>query len=284
MGRPFGPAIALVREIVGAAWQDGSLHAGNFAYLALVTLFPAAILVTALAGLAGRSEAGSYAIAGVLGLLPPAVRDVIGPLLDEVIAGSSRGALGLSVLVGLWTVSGFLDTLRGIISRAYRAQDDRPFWKTRLLATAASLAFAASVLLSVAISLLLTLAFKLLARLDLGFLIPPLAWLAPILVAFAALWALFASLAPRVAATGPHWPGALVVILLWTAATLLFDPILAAMGGMARTYGALAGVMLALLFFYGIGFAIVLGAETNAALARHRQAGSGHKGNKGMRG
>ena len=36
---------------------------------------------------------------------------------------------------------------------------------------------------------------------------------------------------------------------------------------MGLTYGALSGVMLALLFFYAIGFALVAGVETNAAIA-----------------
>lgn len=279
MGRRLGPVLGLVREVLAATWRDGAVHAGNLAYLSLVTLFPAAILVTAVTGLVGRSEAGRYAIAGFVALLPPAVGEVIGPLLDEVVAGSARGALGLSVLVGLWTVSGFLDTLRRLILKAHGAEDPHPFWKTRLLLAAGALLASTSVLLSLAFALLLALAHEMLAPLALGIPLPPLAWLVPTLVAFAALWALFAGLAPR-AAAGPHWPGALIVILLWSLAAALFGPVLAMTGGMARTYGALAGVMLALLFFYGIGLAIVLGAETNAALARRRSGTGTDKGTR----
>ena len=39
-------------------------------------------------------------------------------------------------------------------------------------------------------------------------------------------------------------------------------------GDMSITYGALSGVMVAMLFFYAVGFALVLGAELNAALAK----------------
>lgn len=270
--RPFGRAFGLVREIVAATLRDGALHAGNFAYLALVTLFPAAILVTSVAGLAGRSEAGHEAIAGFLSLLPPAVSADIGPLVAEVVEGRAGGALGLSVAVGLWTVSGFLETLRGLILKANGLAEPRAFWKTRLLLAGASLVAAGSVLLSVAVALLLSLARKLLASLAPGALVSPVAWLAPPLVAFAALWLLFAGLTPRDAGRGPFWPGALVVILLWSVAAALFGPVVGATGCMARTYGALAGVMLALLFFHLIGFALVLGAETNAALSRRRRA------------
>ncbi|MEO6581554.1 MAG: hypothetical protein ABIN68_01950, partial [Sphingomicrobium sp.] len=37
--------------------------------------------------------------------------------------------------------------------------------------------------------------------------------------------------------------------------------------GYSLTYGSLAGVMIALLFFFVIGLGVVMGAELNAALA-----------------
>lgn len=271
MGRWPGPLAGLVREVLGAAWRDGAVHAGNLAYLALVTLFPATILVTAVAGLLGRSDAGQEAIAGFLALLPPSVAGVLRPLVAEVVEGRPAGALGLSALVALWTVSGFLETLRSLVRKAHGAEDDRPFWQTRLLMAAAGLAAAASVLLSVAIAVLLALARTLLGLLHLAPLVSGLARLVPFGVGFLALWTLLAGLAPR-SAPGPHWPGALLVLLIWAVALALADPLVALAGGLARTYGALAGIMLALLFFYILGFALVLGAETNGALSRRRRA------------
>jgi membrane protein len=37
------------------------------------------------------------------------------------------------------------------------------------------------------------------------------------------------------------------------------------------TYGSLAGVIVALLFFYIVGLGLVIGAHLNAALAKSRQ-------------
>jgi membrane protein len=68
-----------------------------------------------------------------------------------------------------------------------------------------------------------------------------------------------------------HWPGALFVILVWSTAAVVIGPLLGLFGGMARTYGALSGVMVALLFFYLMGFALVLGAELNAVLSKDSQ-------------
>jgi membrane protein len=43
--------------------------------------------------------------------------------------------------------------------------------------------------------------------------------------------------------------------------------VLSLFGGYTRTYGSLAGVMIALIFFFVVGLGVVIGAELNAALA-----------------
>jgi uncharacterized BrkB/YihY/UPF0761 family membrane protein len=47
----------------------------------------------------------------------------------------------------------------------------------------------------------------------------------------------------------------------------LLPAILSGLGGYNATYGSLAGVMIALIFFFIIGLGLVIGAELNAALA-----------------
>jgi membrane protein len=85
---------------------------------------------------------------------------------------------------------------------------------------------------------------------------------------FLSLWALFKLLSPRVFRARPAWPGAAITTAAWVGGSFLLGPAFASFGQMSLTYGALSGVMIALLFFYAVGFALVLGAELNAALAR----------------
>ena len=42
------------------------------------------------------------------------------------------------------------------------------------------------------------------------------------------------------------------------------------LGGYSLTYGSLAGVMIALVFFFIVGLGVVIGAELNAALADYK--------------
>ncbi|MDQ3145136.1 MAG: YihY/virulence factor BrkB family protein, partial [Pseudomonadota bacterium] len=62
------------------------------------------------------------------------------------------------------------------------------------------------------------------------------------------------------------WPGALLVTLWWLLTVELLPGAIGLFGGYALTYGSLAGVMVALLFFFVIGLGVVAGAELNAAL------------------
>ena len=91
----------------------------------------------------------------------------------------------------------------------------------------------------------------------------------PGLVLFGSLYLLFYSLTPhRYRKRGClKWPGALFVTLWWLATTALLPVALSSIGGYDLTYGSLAGVMIALIFFFIIGLGVVIGAELNAALA-----------------
>ena len=87
---------------------------------------------------------------------------------------------------------------------------------------------------------------------------------------FVAIYLLFYSLTPskyRRLKRCPKWPGAAFVAGWWVLTTALLPVILSSLGGYDLTYGSLAGVMIALIFFFVIGLGLVIGAELNAALA-----------------
>jgi membrane protein len=63
------------------------------------------------------------------------------------------------------------------------------------------------------------------------------------------------------------WPGALLITVWWLVTVEVLPSALTLFGGYGRTYGSLAGVMIALIFFFVVGLGVVIGAELNAALA-----------------
>ena len=65
----------------------------------------------------------------------------------------------------------------------------------------------------------------------------------------------------------PKWPGALLITVWWLGTVELLPNAIGLLGGYDLTYGSLAGVMIALIFFFVVGLGVVIGAELNAALA-----------------
>jgi membrane protein len=90
---------------------------------------------------------------------------------------------------------------------------------------------------------------------------------------FGALYLIFFALTPRrYRQLGcPVWPGALITAVMWVGTTMGLPRVLAQFASYTLTYGSLAGVIVALLYFYIVGLGVVMGAQLNAALAKQQQ-------------
>lgn len=263
----------VIKRVGVGVYTDGFIHAGNLAYLALLSLFPFVIVAAAVARLFGSSEEGMAAVNGILQTMPSNVADVLRTPIRDVLEARTGGLLWLGALVGLWTTGSFIETIRDIIRRAYGVTFSRPFWEYRLGSVGmiigavilAMIAFSLSVLLTGAQQFIVALipgADDLVALLNLFRVLPGL-------MLFGALYVIFYILTPkRYRGKGCRkWPGPAFVTLWWLATTALLPVLLTSLGSYDLTYGSLAGVMIALIFFFVIGLGVVVGAELNAALA-----------------
>ncbi len=263
----------VAKRVVIGVYSDGFIHAGNLAYLSLLSIFPFVIVAAAVARLFGETEEGMVAVNALLQTMPPDVASVLQRPIRDVVEARSGGLLWLGALVGLWTTGSFIETIRDIIRRAYGVSYSRPFWEYRLGSAGliigsvimAMLAFALSILLSGVQEFLVSWipgADELVGLLT-------LLRAAPALVLFGSLYMLFYTLTPKRYRSKecPKWPGAALVAVWWVLTTALLPVVLSSLGGYDLTYGSLAGVIIALLFFFVIGLGLVIGAELNAALA-----------------
>ena len=272
-------AWGVVRDTVTGVWADGFTHAGNLAYLSLLTLFPFFIVLATVAGSLGRTEDGAKALRGFMRLLPPDVATLVAkPIADVTEVRASAGLLTFGILVTLWTVTTFIETIRDIIRRAYGTKAMVPGWKYRLASTAFVFAACFLMLIAFAAQVVLTGAETFVAELmpQADAIINQIGFRRglPALALFTALYAIFYTLTPRrFRGTGFRiWPGALVTMVVWVGTTMGMPWALGvAGGGYSLTYGSLAGVIVALLFFYIIGMGLVAGAHLNAALAKSHQ-------------
>ena len=218
----------MIKRVAIGVYSDGFIHAGNLAYLALLSLFPFVIVAAALARLFGQGAEGMDAANALLVTMPPDVADVLRTPIDDVLQARHGNLLWLGALVGLWTAASFIETIRDIIRRAYGVSYSRPFWEYRLCSRSASsswrwslamIAFSASILLSGAQKFVVDWVPG--AADIVGLL--TLLQVAPALVLFGSLYLLFYILTPKRyrGRSCRKWPGAAFVALWWVATTAL---------------------------------------------------------------
>jgi membrane protein len=274
--RAVGPG-SRAREVVGrvlvGAYNDGFIHAGNLAYMAVLAIFPFFITGAALFSLIGEESERAASINAILFALPPAVGDVIGPVARAVIAERSGWFLWIGGLVGLWTVGSLVETVRDILRRAYGTRATKAFWKYRLFSTGIILAAVVLLMLSLIAQVLIGAAQQVIevyfpqlydAIDDLA-----LSRIVPSVGLFVSLYLLFYTLTPAAYRQRryPKWPGVLLVTAWWIGVTVSLPPLLHSVFSYDATYGSLAGIMIVLFFFWLVGLGMVMGAELNAALA-----------------
>ncbi len=279
--RLIGPdttSFLVIKRTFMGVYHDGFIHAGNLAYLALLSLFPFFITATALASLFGESSGGIQTLEAFLQTVPPAVGDVVKEPIEQVVSARSGPLLWIGGLVGLWTVGSLIETLRDILRRAYGVQSERPFWENRLGSIAMIILAVILMLLSFSTQVVLTGAEQVIVRV-----LPQfddmldrlaLARIIPALGLMLALYLLFYFLTPLAyrARAYPKWPGAVFTTLWWLGVTALLPVALSSVFTYDLTYGSLAGVMVSLFFFFLVGLGLVIGAELNAALAEPGKA------------
>jgi membrane protein len=271
--KPKLTAVEVVKRIAIGVYNDGFIHAGNLAYLSILALFPFIILAAAVAHLLGQSQDAQLTVVNILHRLPPDVAATLQNPINEVLTARTGPLLWFGAIVGLWTAASYVETIRDILRRAFGVKYNAPFWEYRLgsilLILGAVLllmtAFAASVALSsVQVIIMQWFPFARNIADDLGFY-----RLVPAATLFLTFYILFFALTParyrRRACR--KWPGALFITLWWLATVEVLPAAIGLFGGYSLTYGSLAGVMIALLFFFMVGLGVVIGAELNAALA-----------------
>jgi membrane protein len=271
--KPGTRTVAVVKRVAIGVYSDGFIHAGNLAYLALLTIFPFVIVAAAVARLFGASEGGENTVLALFQTMPPSVQDVLRQPIQDVLQARSGNLLWLGALVGLWTTGSFIETIRDVIRRAYGVPYSRPFWEYRLGSLGMIFASVFLILIAFAFSVFLSSAEQFVsANLPGGEDIAQIFTLvrfAPALILFGSLYLLFRYLTPKRyrGRQCRKWPGPLVVTIWWLATTAILPRALSSLGSYDLTYGSLAGVIIALFFFFIIGLGVSVGAQLNAALA-----------------
>lgn len=264
----------VLQRVVSDLKEDHvSLLAAGIAFKALLALFPALIAAVSLWGLLADPETITEQIGGLTDALPEEVAGIIEQQLTQVAgtgAGALSGTLVVSILLALWSASAGMAGLMEGCNVAYDEVDRRSFVRKRGLAL--TFTVGGLVFLLLALGLIAVLP-AVLGTLGLGS-AAELAvrigqWPLLALVAMGAMTLVY-RYAPDRAEPQLRWVtgGVILATALWLVASAGFTIYVEVAGNLAETYGALAGVIVLMLWLYLTAFSILLGAELNAESER----------------
>lgn len=272
--RPLRPLTLAGRRLIA---HDGIEIAGFIAYTGLVSLFPFAIFLFALAGFFGDASTAQAVINAAFEQLPREVASTLVPIISDIFKQPQPGLMTLGIVGTLWVTSSGVEALRVGCSRSWEIKETRPFWRRRLTSIAFVLLGALSALAAnfiiVAAPLLLAHVQRLIAIPSVFIVIATL-----LRIAFAAgliastLALLYRYLPRRTISWRRVWPGAWLASLLWIILASLFSLYLSNSGDYSVTYGSLGGIVITLLFLHFSAIIFLFGVEYSAVLAYRRSA------------
>ena len=268
------------REFMDDECQD---LAAALTYYAVLSIFPAALALTAVLGLVGEADRSVKAVVDVLDpLVSKETLGTVEPVLEQLANSQSAGlTLLLGLVVAVWTASGYVGAFGRAMNRIYEIPEGRPFWKLRpamMLVTFVAVVLVALVLLMLVVSGPLADSIGDVVGLGSQALTVwrILKW--PLIVILAVvIIAMLYYATPNVQQPKFRWlsVGAAVAIVIAVAASLVFSIYVANFGSYNKVYGTLAGVVVTLIFLWLTNVALLFGAEINSELERGRELQAG---------
>ena len=256
--------------------------AAALTYYAVLSIFPALIVLVSILGLAGDSATNAV-LDNIHELGPGPAQDIISGAIKQIAA--SQGTAGVAFVLGLvaalWSASGYIGAFSRASNVIYETEEGRPFWKLRPLQVGMTVVL----LLLVAVTAIAVVISGPLAS-EVGKLFGVegtaitlwniVKWPVIVLIVMTVLAVLYYG-APNVRHPGFRWitPGSVLALVLWIAASAGFAFYVSSFGSYNKTYGSLAGVIVFLIWLWLTNVAVLLGAELNAEVERGRELESG---------
>jgi membrane protein len=257
--------------------------AAALTYYGVLALFPAIIALVSILGLVGTSA--TQPLLDNLGKVAPGpAKTILTSAIENL--QKSRGAAGIAFFAGLagalWSASGYVAAFMRASNAIYDVEEGRPVWKTIPLRVGMTVVLVVLLAIS-AIAVVLTggLAKEVGNVIGIGssaVTVWDIAKWPVLLLIVSFMFALLYWASPNAKHAGFRWvsPGGLFAVLLWVIASAAFAFYVANFSSYNKTYGALAGVVVFLVWLWISNIALLLGAEFNAELERGRRIEAGH--------
>src|SRR5215210_942511 len=251
--------------------------AAALTYYSVLSIFPALIALISIVGLVGDS-ATQPLLDNISAVAPGPAKEIFTNAIENL--QKSQGAAGVLFIVGLagaiWSASGYVAAFMRASNAIYDIPEGRPIWKTAPVRVGVTVVLLTLVIVSaVAVAVTGGLAKQVGNLIGVGstaVTVWDIAKWPVLLLIVSFMFAFLYWAAPNVKHPKFRWvsPGGIVAVLIWIIASAAFAFYVANFGSYNKTYGALGGVVIFLVWLWISNIAVLLGAELNAELERGR--------------
>ena len=270
---------ALIRTYADVERNHTLQMAAALSYYFVMSLFPALIFLSAIVAFLPITGLFDQTLDLMARFVPPEGMEIVRKVLSDAVTPNRGAFLSLGFLGTLWTASGGFAAAIEALNIAYDAEETRPFWKTRFLAM--FLALVIGLLLLIALFIMILgphfgqwLASQMhLSRVWL-WVWPYIHWMISVgftVLAVEALYFLGPNVKQRFLAT---LPGAILSVGFWIGFSFLLGIYFRTFANFNKTYGTLGAGIALMVWLYWTGFAMLVGAELNAEMAKRTKEGA----------
>lgn len=257
--------------------DNATILAAAQAYYYLLAVVPLLILLLAILPYLQLDPNRVVEFIGTI--LPGEIASTFEETIISVVTTPSGGLLTFGILGTLWSASNAMNAFMLATNQAYDVEETRSFFAKKGIAIVLTLFMLIAVIIALVLPIfggalldLITQFLNLPAQTEILFQV--LRWVISIVVMSLVLAMLY-KFAPN-----KHFPfkeviiGAVIATVLWQLVSLGFSFYVSNFGSYSATYGSLGGLIILMLWFFLTGLILVVGAEINAILHRHRHAKS----------
>ncbi|SCL17161.1 membrane protein [Micromonospora nigra] len=273
-----------LRRTVGEFRDDSLIDwAAALTYYGVLSIFPGLLVLVSLLGLLGPDATDQVRNTVNEAVPEQNIRQIIDGAITQ--AQQNGGLAGVAAILGLlgafWSASGYVGAFMRASNTIYDVPEGRPIWKTLPIRVGVT-AVIGVMLLASAVIVVFTgrLAEQVGDAIGLGstaVTVWDYAKWPVLLVLVSLMFAILYWASPNARHGGFRWvsPGGVVAVVIWLVVSGLFALYVSNFGSYNKTYGALAGVIIFLVWLWLSNIAILLGAEFDAELERGRAIQAG---------
>jgi membrane protein len=269
------------KQILKRAWAENKadnmpIIGGGVAFFGFLAIFPALIALVSLYGLVASPESVAQQVEDLSAQLPDAAAELIETQLTEIVSNSGGAltvSLIVSILAALWAASGGMGNLITAVNIAYDEVETRNVVKLKALSLLLTLGGIVFVLVTFGLVAVVPAVLEALPLGVVGTILAQVARWVLLLGVFAGSLAVLYRVAPDRDAPRFRWVslGSVIVTVVWALVSVGFAVYVNNFGSYDKTYGAIAGVIVLMLWLYLTCYLVLLGAEINAE-AEHQTA------------